>query len=107
MIETLALETFSHIFPPNMTFKKKFLLAFMISNTFFFLVFLLTFKILGWVKKREKAKLGQNHGDHNENDFQRHYESGIFDRRGSSIGDMPSHHGTSRSTQHLGAGLNY
>ena len=56
MIETLALETFSHLLPPNITFKTKFLLAFMISNTVIILVLLLLFKVFGWLKKRERNK---------------------------------------------------
>jgi hypothetical protein len=81
MIETLALETFLHIFPPNMTFKTKFLLAFMIYNTIVILVMLLTFKILGWLKTREKAKInGQMKNDNQKENIQRNYETGIFDR---------------------------
>ena len=56
MIETLALGTFSHLLPPNIPFKTKFLFAFLISNTLIILVMLVTFKVLGWCKKREKLK---------------------------------------------------
>jgi hypothetical protein len=50
MIETLALEIFSHLLPPNITFKTKFLLAFMITNTVIILVLLLLFKVVGCLK---------------------------------------------------------
>ena len=50
MIETLALEIFSHLLPPNITFKTKFLLAFMVTNAVIILVLLLLFKLVGWLK---------------------------------------------------------
>ena len=50
MIETLALEIFSHLLPSNITFKTKFLLAFMVTNTVIILVLLLLFKAVGWLK---------------------------------------------------------
>jgi hypothetical protein len=50
MIETFALETFSHLLPPRVTFKTKFLLAFMVTNTVIILVLLLLFKVAGWLK---------------------------------------------------------
>ena len=54
MIETLALETFSHLLPPNITFKTKFLLAFMITNTVIIMALFLLFKFVGCLKKRER-----------------------------------------------------
>jgi len=56
MIETLALETFKHLLPPNMPFKTKFLLAFLVTNTLLILVTLLAFKVFGWLKVRERDK---------------------------------------------------
>jgi hypothetical protein len=50
MIETLSLETFSHLLPPNITFKTKFLLAFIVTNTVIILVLLLLFKFIGCLK---------------------------------------------------------
>jgi hypothetical protein len=50
MIETLALETFSHLLPPNITFKTKFLLAFIVTNTVIILALFLLFKFIGCLK---------------------------------------------------------
>jgi len=50
MIETLALEVFSWMLPPTWTFKGKFLLAFLTSNTIIIMVMFLTFKIFGLLK---------------------------------------------------------
>ncbi len=57
MIETLALGNFSQIFPSSVTFKTKFLWAFLITNTLVILAMFITFKILGCVKKTIKARI--------------------------------------------------
>jgi hypothetical protein len=66
MIETLALETFSQIFPASTTFKTKFLCAFLINNTFWILVMFIVYLILGCVKKRMKARMQQRNSENNQ-----------------------------------------
>ena len=76
MIETLALETFSHLLPPNITFKTKFLLAFMVTNSVIILVLLLLYKVVGWLKKRESNK--RDAVEHRRDAHNDHDDSGIF-----------------------------
>jgi hypothetical protein len=93
MIETLALETFSHLLPPNITFKTKFLLAFMLNNSVIILVLLLLFKVVGWLKKTEAMKrdaVESRKEPHND-----HEDSGIF--RTGTIGRRDHE----RQSQHL------
>jgi hypothetical protein len=57
MIETLALSTFKSLLPASVTFKTKFLLAFLITNTLIILVMFLLFLVFGRLKRKENEKL--------------------------------------------------